>query len=287
MEGRAVARRAQGRQQSNGTNIGSHIAAARPAVNGPSRPGISERGVLSYGAYQSIKRADRDRAWRWAAWACAGGALTCSPWVLEPTLTGSSARSSRGGPRHDFRSAPPAAVERPECDSVRPGQPTPIRTLVGGRVRFAEAAVAVTDEPDRIAFESSSSRPRPSTVSTTESSRSSVRHTRSQGELHACKYPANPHRACHPRLDRRPGLAVGRLGLRRRSTDVPRHRVLEPTLTGSSARSSRGGPRHDCRSAPPAAVERARVRQCSPRDSRPLLARLWLDGCGSPRQRLR
>lgn len=32
--------------------------------------------LLSYGAYQSIKRADRDRAWRWAAWACAGGALT-------------------------------------------------------------------------------------------------------------------------------------------------------------------------------------------------------------------
>jgi hypothetical protein len=32
--------------------------------------------LLSYGAHQSIKRADRDGAWRWAAWACAGGALT-------------------------------------------------------------------------------------------------------------------------------------------------------------------------------------------------------------------
>ena len=31
---------------------------------------------LTYGGYQSIKRADRDGAWRWAAWACAGGALT-------------------------------------------------------------------------------------------------------------------------------------------------------------------------------------------------------------------
>ena len=32
--------------------------------------------LLSYGAYQSLKRADHERAWRWAAWACAGGALT-------------------------------------------------------------------------------------------------------------------------------------------------------------------------------------------------------------------
>jgi hypothetical protein len=32
--------------------------------------------LLSYGAYQSIKRADRETAWRWVAWACTGGALT-------------------------------------------------------------------------------------------------------------------------------------------------------------------------------------------------------------------
>lgn len=31
--------------------------------------------LLSYGAYFSIRRADRDRAWRWAAWACTGVAL--------------------------------------------------------------------------------------------------------------------------------------------------------------------------------------------------------------------
>jgi hypothetical protein len=31
--------------------------------------------VLSYAAYFSIGRADRDRAWRWAAWACTGCAL--------------------------------------------------------------------------------------------------------------------------------------------------------------------------------------------------------------------
>lgn len=35
--------------------------------------------ALTYGAYQSIKRADRDRAWRWAAWACTAGALTYLP----------------------------------------------------------------------------------------------------------------------------------------------------------------------------------------------------------------
>jgi HAAS domain-containing protein len=31
--------------------------------------------ILSYAAYFSIGRADRDRAWRWAAWACTGCAL--------------------------------------------------------------------------------------------------------------------------------------------------------------------------------------------------------------------
>jgi hypothetical protein len=28
--------------------------------------------LFSYAAYLCIKRADRDRAWRWAAWACTG-----------------------------------------------------------------------------------------------------------------------------------------------------------------------------------------------------------------------
>ncbi len=31
--------------------------------------------LLAAGAWRCIQRADRDRAWRWAAWACAGGAL--------------------------------------------------------------------------------------------------------------------------------------------------------------------------------------------------------------------
>ena len=31
--------------------------------------------IVSYAAYFSIGRADRDRAWRWAAWACTGFAL--------------------------------------------------------------------------------------------------------------------------------------------------------------------------------------------------------------------
>lgn len=31
--------------------------------------------LLSYGAYQCIRRADVDPAWRWAAWACTGGAV--------------------------------------------------------------------------------------------------------------------------------------------------------------------------------------------------------------------
>ena len=50
--------------------------AARRAANGPSNWLYLRAGVvfafLSYGVYQSIKRADRDSAWRWAAWACAG-----------------------------------------------------------------------------------------------------------------------------------------------------------------------------------------------------------------------
>ena len=51
---------------------------------------------------------------------------------------------------------------------------------------------------------------------------SSVGHTRSQGEPHAYQHPAHPHRARHPRLDRRRRLwDVGgpRRGLRRQLGD--------------------------------------------------------------------
>ncbi|MEI7619520.1 MAG: permease prefix domain 1-containing protein [Actinomycetota bacterium] len=37
--------------------------------------GVALMGLLSYGAYVSVKRSQRDATWRWAAWACAGLAL--------------------------------------------------------------------------------------------------------------------------------------------------------------------------------------------------------------------
>ena len=37
--------------------------------------GVGLMGLLSCGAYISVKRSRRDAAWRWAAWACAGVAL--------------------------------------------------------------------------------------------------------------------------------------------------------------------------------------------------------------------
>ena len=37
--------------------------------------GVGLMGLLSYGAYVSVKRSQRDAAWRWAAWTCAGLAL--------------------------------------------------------------------------------------------------------------------------------------------------------------------------------------------------------------------
>jgi hypothetical protein len=33
--------------------------------------GVALMGLLSYGSYVSVKRSQRDTAWRWAAWACA------------------------------------------------------------------------------------------------------------------------------------------------------------------------------------------------------------------------